>query len=110
MVLLVDQSVYRQLVLGGDGEGNELISINARGNELQAEIQPPSWICPFLLHPDVPCVANGYHQAQTQAKEIHSSLNKRANLLGCHCPYWGTCSSLINQGGGGNTGTLIGQP
>lgn len=53
MVLLVDQSMYRQLVLGGDGERNVLISINARGNELQAEIQPPSWICPFLLHPDL---------------------------------------------------------
>lgn len=61
MVFQLDQNLHRQVVLGGDGRRNLLISTSVRGNERQARIQlgpgclSTSWLCPFLLHLEAPC-------------------------------------------------------
>ena len=61
MVFQLDQNLHRQVVSGGDGRRNLLVSTNVRGKESQARIQlgpgrlSASWLCPFLLHLEAPC-------------------------------------------------------
>lgn len=65
LVFQMDQNLHRQVVLGGDGGRNVLITTNVRGGERRAGIQlgpgclSASWLCQFLLYPEAPCDSKG---------------------------------------------------
>ena len=85
MMFQLDRNVHRQLVLGGDGGRNVLISINALGDQFPAETpaktrMPAFWLCPVLFILTLHMVASACHQVQIQAKETSSSLGVQGQL------------------------------
>ena len=115
----LDQNLHRQVVLGGDGGRNVLITTNVRGGERRAGIQlgpgcpSASWLCQFLLYPEAPCDSKGAASSQRVTTSQNKTRGKRAysslNTLSTSLSVWVTCSSLTNQGTWGNTDILIGQ-
>lgn len=93
MVFQMDQNLHRQVVLGGDGGRNVLVTTNVRGGERWAGIQlgpgclSASRLCQFLLYPEAPCDSKGAassprvttSQDKTRGEKAYSSGN---TLLG----------------------------